>query len=296
MISKKDFKKISDWLWEIPKKTQRNFMKYLNLKLPKHSYFFGFIQADGTLRQYSRNRGYLEIELNKKDKEILEFFRKLFPFCPPIKSRIRNTNFKKNHESNRLRMFPKKFRDELLKLGFFPGKKFLNIFPPKCSFSEKDYIRGLIDGDGSVGISKRGFPFISISVKSEALKNYLYDVIEKITGEKKRLSRNKRDNIYNIMVNKGKAQRFIRYLYYPNCLVLKRKLKKAQQALKWKRPKTLKRVFQKFWLPYEDQYILNHSIEESCNYLKRTEKSIKMRLWRLNNHKASYLKACLNRN
>jgi len=268
-------------------------MKYLNLKLPEHSYFFGFIQADGTLRKSSRNRGYLEIELNKKDKEILEFFRKLFPFCPPIKTRIRHTNFKKNHKSYALRIFRREFRSELLKLGLSPGKKFLNTFPPKCSFSERDYIRGLIDGDGSVGITRKGLPFISLTVKSEALKNYLCEVIEKVIKERKRISRNKRDDIYNIMLNREKAQKFIKYLYYPGCLTLKRKLKKAQEALKWKRPETLKRIFKNFWEPWEDKYILSHSIKESCNQLNRTEKSIKMRLWRLKNNKANYLKACL---
>lgn len=270
-------------------------MRYLNLKKPEHSYFFGFIQADGTLRASSRNRGYLEIELNKKDREILEFFRKLFPFCPPIKTRVRDTNFKKNYKSCSLRIFQKEFRKELLELGFSPGKKFLNIFPPKCSFSERDYIRGLIDGDGSLGITKKGFPFISISVKSEALKIYLCEIIEKVAGERKRIIRNKRDNTYNIMLIRERAQELIRYLYYPGCLALRRKLKKVQEALKWKRPKTLKRIFQKFWEPWEDEYILAHSVEESCNCLNRTERSIKMRLWRLNNHKVTYLKACLNK-
>jgi hypothetical protein len=270
-------------------------MKYLNLKTPEHSYFFGFAQADGSLRKQSRNRGYLEFELKKEDGEILEFFRKLFPFSSSIKKRVRNTNFKKNSESRAIRIFPKKFRDELLKLGLSPGKKSLNTFPPKCSFSERDYIRGLIDGDGSVGTTRKGFPFISLTVKSEALKNYLCGVIEKVIKERKRISRNKRDNIYNIMLNREKAQKFIKYLYYPRCLTLKRKLKKAQEALKWKRPETLKRIFKKFWKPWEDKYIFSHSIEESCNHLMRTERSIKMRLWRLNNHKAPYLKACLDK-
>ena len=186
------------------------------------------------------------------------------------------------------------FRNEINKLGVPYGKKPEIVSSPKEDFCERDYIRGLIDGDGSVGPTKRGFPFISISVKSEALKNYLCEVIEKITGERKRLMRNKRDNIYNIMANREKAQQLIRYLYYPGCLALKRKLKKAKTALKWKRLNTLKKIFKKFWEPWEDKYILNHYIEESCNRLKRTERSIKMRIWRLNNYKAPYLKACLN--
>lgn len=274
-------------------------MKYLNLKIPEHSYFFGFIQADGTLRALSRNKGYLEIELSKKDKEILKLFKKMFPsISSPIHTRIRDTNFKKNHISYTLRIFKREFREELLKLGLFPGKKFLNVFPPKCDFCERDYIRGLIDGDGSVGITRKGYPFISISVKSEPLKNYLCQVIERIVGERKRLMRNKRDSTYNIMLTKEKAQQFIKYLYYSDCLALKRKLKKAKEALKWKRPTSLKRITfnRKFWGPWEDNYILNHSVKESCKQLKRTERSIKMRLWRLKNRKAPYLRACLIEN
>jgi len=271
-------------------------MKYINLKTPAHSYFFGFTQADGTLGKIKnfRNKGRLQIEVSKEDAHILDSFKKLFPnlYCG-IKIRNRNTNFKKNHKSFTLTICNMEFRNELNRLGLPYGKKSLIVSPPKTKFCEKDYLRGLIDGDGSVGLTKRGFPFISISVKSEALKDYICKIIEKITGERKRLTRNKRDNVYNIMLNREKAQQFIRYLYYPGCLSLKRKLRNAQKALKWKRPKTLKRISKKFWEPWEDKYILTHSIEESCIHLGRTEKSIKMRIWRLNNHKAPYLKACL---
>lgn len=270
-------------------------MKYLNLKLPAHSYFFGFAQADGTLREFSRNRGYLEIEVSKKDKDILQLFKRLFPFSSSIKRRIRDTNLKKNYESNSLRIFHKEFRDELSKLGFSPGKKFLNTFPPKSSFSERDYIRGLVDGDGSIGIDKRGFPFVSITVKSEALKNYICGVIKKIIGEDKKIMRNQRDNAYNIILTREKAQKFVKYLYYSGCISLKRKLRKVKEILRWKRPKYLKRISKKFWEPWEDEYILKSSIEENCKNLRRTKKSIKMRLWRLRNRKAPYLKACLNK-
>lgn len=274
-------------------------MKYINLKIPEHSYFFGFVQTDGNLNKpfEKRDKGRLCIELSRKDLHILKSFKKLFPSVySGLKARTRDTNFKKGHTSYTLTICDMKFRNEINKLGIPYGKKSENVTPPTTDFCERDYIRGLIDGDGSVGITKKRFPFIGISAKSEVLKNYLYQAIEKITGERKRLVRNKRDNIYNIMVNREKAQQLIRYLYYPGCLALKRKLKKAKTALKWERLNTLKKIFKKFWEPWEDKYILNHSIEESCNCLKRTERSIKMRIWRLNNHKAPYLKACLNEN
>ncbi len=234
--------------------------------------------------------------MGKKDLHILKSFQKLFPSVySGLRTRTRDTNFKKGCTSYTLTICDMKFRNEINKLGIPYGKKSENVTPPTTDFCERDYIRGLIDGDGSVGTTRKGLPFISISVKSELLKNYLCETIERIVKERKRLRRNKRDNTYNIMLNRERAQKFIKYLYYPDCLVLKRKFKKAQEALKWERPENLKKVFQKFWEPWEDKYILTRHREESCNHLKRTERSIKMRIWRLKNNKAPYLKACLNK-
>jgi len=263
-------------------------MKYINLKIPEHSYFFGFVQTDGNLNKpfRERNKGRLRIELGKEDLYILRSFRRLFPLVfSSITSRVRDTNFKTNYRSYTFNIYDLKFREELYRLGVPHGKKSEDISSPKGNFSERDYIRGLVDGDGSVGITDEGFPFINFTVKSEKIKEYLFDIIERIAGERKRTNRNKRDDIYNIMVNREKAQEFIEYLYYPNCLVLKRKLKKAKIALRWKRPKNMKRVFQRFWEKGEDEYVLSHAVEESRSYLKRTERSVKMRLWRLRNNK-----------
>lgn len=273
-------------------------MEYINLKIPEHSYFFGFAQTDGTLNKTKnfQNKGRFQIEIGEKDKHILESFRKLFPsvYCG-IRTRIRNTNFKENYKSLTFTVCSMIFRKELNKLGIPYGKKSSIISLPKAKFCERDYLRGLIDGDGSIGITKKGFPFISITVKSEELKNYLLRIIGRAVREEKRLVRNKRDNIYNIMLNREKAQKFIKYLYYPGCLSLKRKLKNARIALNWNRPKNIRRILdKKWWEKGEDNYIIRHSLTESCSFLKRTEGSVKMRLWRLANHSAPYLRACSN--
>jgi len=71
-------------------------MKYINLKIPEHSYFFGFVQTDGTLGKpfIKREKGKLEIELGERDKDILKSFKKLFPtIYHPIRARDRDTNF-----------------------------------------------------------------------------------------------------------------------------------------------------------------------------------------------------------
>jgi hypothetical protein len=263
-------------------------MQHINLKIPEHAYFFGFVQTDGTLSKpfEKRNKGRLDIELGTEDLHILKSFKQLFPsIYSSIRTRIRDTNFKEEYKSYTLTICNMGFRNELNKLGVPYGKKSQTVSLPKSNFCEKDYIRGLIDGDGSVGITAKGLPFISFTVRSEELKEYFVNAIERITGERKKLNRNTRDNIYNIMVNREKAQKFIKSLYYPGCLVLKRKLRNAELALRWKRPKNMKRVFQRFWEEWEDKYILTHAIGESCDHLKRTESSIKNKLWDLKTDK-----------
>jgi len=266
-------------------------MKYINLKIPEHSYFFGFVQTDGNLNHplIGNKKGRLRIELGEEDLHVLKSFKQLFPsIYSSISDRIRDTNFKKNNKAYTFNIYNISFRNELNALGIPYGKKSEIISPPEGNFLERDYIRGLIDGDGSVGITAKGLPFISFTVRREGLKKYFFNVIEKITGERKNLNRNKRDNIYNIMLNREKAQKFIEYLYYPDCLALRRKLKKAKIALRWKRPKNMKRVFQKFWEEWEEKYILTHTIEEGCNYLKRTKSSVKNKLWDLKLIKRKY--------
>jgi len=264
-------------------------MKYINLKIPEHSYFFGFVQTDGSLSRFGHfpNKGKLQIEVGEKDLHVLKSFRKLFSSVySSISLRVRDTNFKNNYRSYVFGIFNMAFRDEINQLGIPYGKKSKIVAPPSNDFSERDYARGLVDGDGSVGLTNRGIPFISITVTSDKLKNYFFDVITKITKERKKINRNKRDGIYNIMINRGKAQQFIKYLYYPGCLALKRKLKSVKTALGWIRPETMTRIlFQKDWEKWEDEYILTHSLEESRERLGRTENSIGMRLWRFKTNK-----------
>ncbi|MFD5655064.1 LAGLIDADG family homing endonuclease [Streptomyces sp. NPDC127039] len=45
--------------------------------------------------------------------------------------------------------------------------------PPHGEFASRDYLRGLIDADGSVGFTRRGMPFISLSTSSTAIGTYM---------------------------------------------------------------------------------------------------------------------------
>lgn len=91
--------------------------------------------------------------------------------------------------------------------------------------------------------------------------------------------------MYNIMVSNELAQNIIEILYYDGCLAIQRKKDLANAIMAWVRPSTFKKInfVRKRWDDEQDKFILSHSLEESMMKLKRTEKSIKMRLIRLNN-------------
>lgn len=205
------------------------------------SYLYGLLQTDGNLYETSRNRGRISLELKKEDEVLLEEINNQLKINSYITERTKNTNFSKNYTSVCLKIYDLDFRKNIKSFGFPVGKKSEIIEPPKTKFVEPDYIRGLIDGDGSLGLTGNGFPFLSFTIKSEKLKEYYLDYIFRKTGKRKNINRNKRDNIYNICVYKEDAQVIIKEIYYENCLCLNRKMKKMKEVLSWKRPKSMKK-------------------------------------------------------
>jgi DNA-binding transcriptional regulator WhiA len=125
-------------------------------KITKESaYILGFIFADGSINT-SLHHNQLNIELNKKDIEVLEFIRS------NIQSSIKIYKYKRKHKKTKKYYFSvkvcfssKEIVKDLIKLGCCPNKTHKEIKVP-CIPKEfyKDFIRGVFDGDGSVYITK----------------------------------------------------------------------------------------------------------------------------------------------
>ena len=207
------------------------------------SYVYGLLQTDGNLSESSRNRGRFTIELAIRDQDILEKLQEGLEVNSYLYERTRKTNFSESSTTLKLSIFDWEFRKQLKSYGFPIGKKDQIVEPPKETFIEVDYIRGLIDGDGSLGLTSTGIPFFGFTTKSEKMKEYICDYIFRKTGQIKKLNRNKRDDVYNICLFKEDAQTVVKDLYYKKCLCINRKLEKSKDVLSWKRPKTmLKRI------------------------------------------------------
>jgi hypothetical protein len=250
------------------------------------SYLIGFLQGDGSYYTQSRNRGKITIELSVKDKDIIDKIITVFESIGIYVGkthRLRTTNFKKSYESCGLSIYNKKVRSFLS--SYLPsGHKHLIIKPPTelYKFDKNAYIRGLTDADGSLGITSNNRAFWSLCASSEHIKDFILKDIKKELEFEKRLDRNKRDDVYNIVLYDEDAINYT-MLIYNNQPFLERKYNNFQKVQNWKRSIPKRKGRQKRWLLWEDTFIVNSklSIQTKSKILNRSIKSINSRLWRL---------------
>lgn len=259
----------------------------MDLRIPEYAYMFGFLQADGHLYQGTGQKGRLTVELNAWDIDLLYRFKNLTPYNSSVTERTRSTNFAENHHSAVWTLCSLDARTKLNELGLPYGRKSRSIGPPLGDFSHRDYLRGIIDADGSVGYTGPGWPFICLTTSSTAIATYLCFYAQKITGAERLINRNARDEVYNISYEKEAAQTLVADLYYPGCLSLGRKQVKADAVASWKRPFDMRVVdSRRHWTAKEDQVLLqSDDVMAVAEELGRTEKSCRLRLWRLRKHR-----------
>lgn len=196
------------------------------------SYIYGILITDGNLSLNKDNpsKGKVVLEVSEKDKDIVT---KLFNVIPnsKIRSRTRDTNFKKGYTSYSFCNYQKEFREFLINKGFPVSNKTELANIPNDSYSIYDFWRGVIDGDGSLGISKAlgNKPFLSLCTDAEGIKEGYLGFLKNEFGIIKKSSRNKRDNAYNIMIYGKKVIPIISKLYLENSpsLFIDRKHQKA---------------------------------------------------------------------
>ncbi|MFG2949145.1 hypothetical protein [Streptomyces adustus] len=261
----------------------------MDLTVPEYAYMFGFLQADGHLYQGSGQRGRLTVEINIRDIDLLYRFKHLTPYNSSVTERTRSTNFADSHQSAIWTLCSLAARTTLNQLGLPYGRKSSSIAPPLVSFSSRDYLRGLVDADGSVGYTGPGIPFVSLTTSSTAVGVHLCEYAQKATGAARTLKRNVRDGVYNIMYQKEAAQALAADLYYPGCLSLGRKQVKADSVASWIRPADMRITGpRRSWTAHEDRELLqSDDIAATAEKFGRSEKGCRLRLWRLRTARVS---------
>ncbi len=174
-------------------------------------------------------------------------------------------------------------RNRLVELGLPYGKKATSITPPRVPFSQRNYLRGLIDADGAVGFTAQGLPFVSLTTTSTAIATYLCRYTKLTLGIQKLTSRNARDRAYNIMYMRETGVAVADHLYCPESLALERKRSAAVEVSAWVRPAHMgaPRPTRR-WTLMEDRVLLDApTIAEAAEKLGRSEQSCNLRRWRL---------------
>ncbi|SRR5258708_7557773 len=227
---------------------------------PIESYILGFIQTDGSFSGDS-----IQIEISIKDIDILFKIKQNLNLNGNISTRIRDTNFKKNAESATLSINKSIFLDKIKCLVPVGKKSQLIEAPKNISYSERDYWRGVIDGDGSLGIKKsNGNVFISLNTSSDKLYNDYISYLNKNINFIPKVSRNKRDNTYNIVLLNINCISLVKLLYSNNDISLYRKQELANKII----------IYDLYSIPTsfskeEDRIIFSHSNEESSRLLPK---------------------------
>ncbi|MFH9676397.1 LAGLIDADG family homing endonuclease [Streptomyces sp. NPDC017405] len=255
----------------------------MDLTVPEYAYMFGFLQADGHLARGTGQKGRLTVELGVRDIDLLRTFQKLTPYYSNISERTRSTTFAKTHSSATWTLCSLEARTTLNELGLPYGSKSRTVAPPNGPFSRRDYLRGLIDADGSVGFTGKGTPFLALTTASTALASCLRGYGRDVTGAERVLRRNTRDGVYNVLYTMEVAQRLAADLYYPDCLGLERKRSAAEALAGWVRPEGMRAACtRRRWTRHEDQLLLEYNSPDSAaEALGRTTQSCALRLWRL---------------
>lgn len=239
------------------------------------SYLYGLIVTDGCIYlQKGSNKGKVTIELQRGDEPLLLELCKHVPSAR-ISRRTRDTNFKDGCESSTFAESNGWFRGRLFAQGMMMRNKSIVGAPPNGRYVESAFWRGVFDGNGSNGMTSMNKPFISLTTKSEPLKEALCDLLEREFGIKKNVNRNKRDGVYNIMLSNEHAIEFMDYLYDGATIWLERKHDKYLECKQWKREPSVPGG--RRWTPDEDAYVIEHSVKESVEHLGRTYNSVYQR-------------------
>lgn len=192
------------------------------------AYILGFILADGCIVRgtYEGYSDSLKFGVQLRDIDILEKIKKELESEHAI-SKVKN--------AAHLSITSQKLVDSLQKLKI-SYRKSLNekIFPIPKQFV-KDFIRGVVDGDGSIFFDKRNYPTLSVSGGKNTINfiaSHFWNEFKAFSVVGRRTYSNDAKNyLYQISYRANTAKNLILYLYENATLYLDRKYHLAQKCL-----------------------------------------------------------------
>lgn len=159
----------------------KNFFDSIDTE--EKAYWLGFIMADGNVRtDKNNNPSQMTIEINKKDIEILNAFKKSIKSNHIIRERSRTTCTGKISEFCSITISSQYLAKQLVNCGVVPNKTYIGFINEEIFNDNEDlifhYLRGYSDGDGTINKRKGNYVF-KLVIKSRSILNTITNWIKK---------------------------------------------------------------------------------------------------------------------
>lgn len=207
-----------------PKGSKRKYQVddsfFSKVENPNMYYILGLIYTDGNLPKGNLN----SFIISNIDKALLEEIKREINYTGSITTEVHN---KHNKTIYKLQITSEQIRKDLEKFGLTPNKTFTVEFPNIPKEYMRDFVRGLWDGDGSVSapLSKQKTKLLLkcsfVSANYEFI-NQLLKVLP-VTKKENIHTRIRKNALYDICFRGFDSLRIKDFMYYDNCLCMKRK-------------------------------------------------------------------------
>lgn len=196
-------------------------------------YFIGLLMADGCVTYDTVNHTYQVIlELEEKDAAHVERFRRFLGSSHKLRS-VQSKPPSGNRLSHRVRLAvnSKRMVERLMSFGVTPRKS----HTARVIGLEHDrhFWRGVVDGDGSLGVNGRGYPFFHL-IGSESLAHQFKEFVrENVPDCRAKVGVSSgSSNCFTFQTAGSYAPQIIRLLYEDCAVALPRKLERAKAIIR----------------------------------------------------------------
>jgi hypothetical protein len=195
------------------------------------AYWVGFLLADGCIAtRKGLKKDYHSVVLGLKGSDAfhIEKFRKFLESSAKITEKYQKTNYGEAFVVS-IVVTNQELCDRLADYGIIPRKTYLNVGCDPRLQNSPDFWRGVVDGDGTVALGKKG-PLIKLGGSENLVKNFS-DLCGDLTGFWPRVGDCRSIKVTGF--GSFRAAKVIRWLYYDGCVALDRKLKSALDCIEW---------------------------------------------------------------
>lgn len=197
---------------------------------PAFAYAVGLIAADGNLPKQNRN----DVVFVSSDRELHDTYQHCLGVSVPVKER---PGLQREKPSYFTTITSPTLRQLLEEIGLTPAKsKSLGpLAVPDELFA--DFLRGCVDGDGSILILKpadhRRYLSARLFSGSERFIHWIHATVSRLTGVEGRLYRNQQ-GVWRLEYAYRKGKALLDWVYYePGLPCLKRKRARYEEYLRW---------------------------------------------------------------